>query len=369
MIEVNELTKAYSNVMAVDGLSFTIEKGKIYGFLGPNGAGKSTTMNIITGCLAPTSGTVKIGGYDIYEESLNAKRLIGYLPEIPPLYAEQTPREYLDFVADAKGIKKAEKKAAIEKVIETTHIEDVADRLIKKLSKGYKQRVGIAQALLGDPEVIILDEPTVGLDPIQIIEIRALIKSLGESHTVILSSHILSEVQAVCDMVLIINKGKLIAFDKTENLESKMGGSYSIELSVEADAAALSTALDGIEGVDAFNVSPEDGGICRAIISCGENDPKPISKEIFERCFSSGISVLSLSPKKASLEDIFIELTESDPAEAAAEAEEADGETEDGLTIDEILGDTKSALEECEEIEAADKAEAEANATITEGEE
>lgn len=213
MIEVNHLCKRYGNHTAVWDLSFHIEKGQIYGFLGPNGAGKSTTMNIMTGCLAATSGQVRIGGFDIFEEAQQAKKLVGYLPEQPPLYLDRTPREYLTFVARAKGIRESDIPNQLSHVMAVTQIQDVADRLIKNLSKGYKQRVGIAQAILGDPEVIILDEPTVGLDPRQITEIRELIQQLGKDHTVILSSHILSEVQAVCQTILIISKGKLVACD------------------------------------------------------------------------------------------------------------------------------------------------------------
>src|SRR5699024_344297 len=211
LIEVSHLTKRYGDHTAVSNLSFTIEKGQIYGFLGPNVAGKSTTMNIMTGCLAASEGEVRIDGHDIFEEPQQAKRLIGYLPEQPPLYLDRTPREYLTFVGRAKGIKDKALPEQIGRVMEVTQITDVADRLIKHLSKGYRQRVGIAQALLGDPEVVILDEPTVGLDPKQIIEIRSLIQSLGQKHTVILSSHILSEVQAVCQTILIISKGHLVA--------------------------------------------------------------------------------------------------------------------------------------------------------------
>ena len=218
MITVEHLSKRYGDVLAVDDLSFTIEDGHIYGFLGPNGAGKSTTLNIIAGCLAATNGEITIDGHDIYEDEKEAKKLIGYLPEMPPLYMDQTPREYLAFVAEAKGIAKAERNAEIDRVIEETHIQEMQNRLIKHLSKGYKQRVGIAQALLGNPSVIILDEPTVGLDPMQIIEIRDLIAELGKKHTVILSSHVLPEIQAICEKVLIIYKGKLVAFDNIENL-------------------------------------------------------------------------------------------------------------------------------------------------------
>lgn len=228
MIKVKHLTKCYGDYMAVKDLSFEIETGHVYGFLGPNGAGKSTTMNIMTGCLSATDGTVTINGYDIFEEAKEAKKCIGYLPEQPPLYMNETPEEYLCFVGEAKGLRGEELKKQVAAVIEQTKIENVKNRLISKLSKGYKQRVGIAQALLGNPQVIILDEPTVGLDPIQIIEIRDLIRQLGEKHTVILSSHILSEVQAICEKILIIDKGSLVAFDTTENL-TKNSDTASLE--------------------------------------------------------------------------------------------------------------------------------------------
>ena len=218
MIQVSHLTKYYGDFLAVNDLSFEIQDGHVYGFLGPNGAGKSTTMNIMTGCLSPTDGTVKIGGFDILEQPEAAKKLIGYLPEQPPLYPNETPQEYLTFVGEAKGLQGGALRSQIESVMERTKITEMGDRPISALSKGYKQRVGIAQALLGDPKVVILDEPTVGLDPLQIIEIRDLIRQLGEKHTVILSSHILSEVQTICDKVLIISNGKLVAYDDTEKL-------------------------------------------------------------------------------------------------------------------------------------------------------
>ncbi|MBQ7835950.1 MAG: ABC transporter ATP-binding protein [Clostridia bacterium] len=218
MIEVKNLTKSYGPVVAVNNVSFTAEKGHVYGFLGPNGAGKSTTMNMICGCLAPTEGEVTIGGFDIIEDAVEAKRHIGYLPEIPPLYPDMTPFEMLEFVGRAKKLKGAELYDEIEEVMEMTGTIDVADRLIKNLSKGYKQRVGIAVALMGDPEVIILDEPTVGLDPIQIMEIRDLIRELGKDHTVILSSHILQEIAAVCDYVIMISKGCIVEADTLDNL-------------------------------------------------------------------------------------------------------------------------------------------------------
>lgn len=234
MIEVKNLTKYYGNHKAVDHISFSIKEGTVCGFLGPNGAGKSTTMNIMTGCLSATSGNVSIGEYDIFEQPIEAKKMIGYLPEQPPLYLEETPREYLRFVAQAKKIPRESIREEIENVMKETQITEVADRLIKNLSKGYRQRVGIAQTLLGNPKVIILDEPTVGLDPIQVIEIRDLIKSLGQKHTVILSSHILSEVQHMCDEILIISKGRLIAYDTAENLEKMMAPRASIEVLTDA---------------------------------------------------------------------------------------------------------------------------------------
>ena len=235
MIEVNNLVKRYGDHTAVDHLSFKIEKGKIYGFLGPNGAGKSTTMNMITGYIASTEGTVTIDGHDILDEPEQAKKCIGYLPEMPPLYFDMTVLEYMNFVADLKKIPKDKKKSMVAEVMEMVKITDMKNRLIKNLSKGYRQRVGLAQAILGYPEVIILDEPTVGLDPKQIIEIRDLIKSLKEKHTVILSSHILSEVSAVCDYVLIISHGKLVASDTPENLGKLAEGSNTLNLIVKAD--------------------------------------------------------------------------------------------------------------------------------------
>ena len=246
MIEVNNLVKRYGDHTAVDHLSFKIEKGKIYGFLGPNGAGKSTTMNMITGYIASTEGTVSIDGHDILEEPEKAKKCIGYLPEMPPLYFDMTVLEYMNFVADLKKIPKAEKKSMVEEVMDMVKISDMRNRLIKNLSKGYRQRVGLAQAILGYPEVIILDEPTVGLDPKQIIEIRDLIKSLKKKHTVILSSHILSEVSAVCDYVLIISHGKLVASDTPDNLGKLAAGSNNLSKKVSLEEIFLELTEDGI---------------------------------------------------------------------------------------------------------------------------
>ncbi len=266
-------------------------------------------MNIITGCLAATSGDVKIGGYDIFEQPKEAKKLVGYLPELPPLYMDQTVREYLYFVARAKGLKKQDIQTGIERVIEETHIEDVSDKIIKHLSKGYRQRVGIAQALLGNPEIIILDEPTVGLDPAQIIEIRDLIKNLGEKHTVILSSHILSEIQAVCDEVLIIHKGKLVAFDKMENLGQTLSGGNTIELCCEATADEMKGLLSDIKGISEIKVTEETEETCSAVLKVGEENPKTICREIFLSFANAGKVLQQMNPVSATLEDIFIEIT------------------------------------------------------------
>ncbi|MBQ9169078.1 MAG: ABC transporter ATP-binding protein [Oscillospiraceae bacterium] len=309
MIEVKHLTKRYGNHTAVSDLSFTIEKGKIYGFLGPNGAGKSTTMNIMTGCLAASSGEVTVGGHDIFKEAEQAKKMIGYLPELPPLYPDRTPREYLRFVAEAKGVPAKSLADQIEHVMDVTQIQEVADRLIKNLSKGYKQRVGIAQALLGDPEVIILDEPTVGLDPMQIIEIRDLIKELGKNHTVILSSHILSEVQAVCETVMIISKGKLVACDTPENLEKVFAGSDKVNLVTEASASEVQEILQDVSGIREIKVTGTENNRTAVVLHVEKREDDEICRSIFFAFSRVQRAILQMSAVKASLEDIFIELT------------------------------------------------------------
>ena len=323
MIEVSHLTKRYGGHTAVSDLSFTIEKGQIYGFLGPNGAGKSTTMNIMTGCLAASEGEVRIDGHDIFEEPQQAKRLIGYLPEQPPLYLDRTPREYLTFVGRAKGIKDKTLPEQIGRVMEVTQITDVADRLIKHLSKGYRQRVGIAQALLGDPEVVILDEPTVGLDPKQIIEIRSLIQSLGQKHTVILSSHILSEVQAVCQTILIISKGHLVACDTPENLERLFSGSAAVDLTVEAGEAQTREILAPLDHIRSVDVRPEGADRCQVALETDGDEG--VCRAVFFAFSRAGRAILRMTDAKASLEDIFIELTSGEAADAPAEGED-DGE-------------------------------------------
>lgn len=309
MIEVNNLIKFYGDHKAVDNISFSVKDGTVCGFCGPNGAGKSTTMNIMTGCLSATSGTVTIGGYDIFDHPIEAKKLIGYLPEQPPLYLEETPREYLRFIAETKKIPKKSIKEEIDTVMEETQIKDVADRLIKNLSKGYKQRVGIAQTLLGNPKVIILDEPTVGLDPIQVVEIRDLIKSLGKKHTVILSSHILTEVQQMCDEIIIIAKGKLIAYDTTENLEKLLQPKVTLEVETDATREESENVLNGMEGIEKIQYEETEEGLLKILIETTPDNELEIRKTISLQFATINRAVLKNDKVKANLEEIFIELT------------------------------------------------------------
>ena len=311
MITVEHLTKRYGDFTAVDDISFTIQDGHIYGFLGPNGAGKSTTMNIMTGCLAATSGEVRIDGYDIFEQARQAKRCIGYLPEIPPLYPDETPEEYLRFVAQAKGVPARQIPAESERVMQETRLTEMGGRLIRNLSKGYRQRVGIAQALLGNPKYIILDEPTVGLDPLQIIEIRDLIRELGQKHTVILSSHILSEVQAICESVLIIAHGKLVAFDTPQNLEQAMAASNRLSITAEADAPQMRAILDGEPAVAEYAIEGE--GAPDAPADALPAGPEPA--EAAEMAADAAPAETEPAPEAAETPD------EAEPAEPAEEAE------------------------------------------------
>ena len=330
MIQVSHLTKYYGDFLAVNDLSFDIQDGHVYGFLGPNGAGKSTTMNIMTGCLSPTDGTVKIGGFDILEQPEAAKKLIGYLPEQPPLYPNETPQEYLTFVGEAKGLRGKELREEIDSAVQSAGIENVRDRLIGTLSKGYRQRVGIAQALLGKPQVIILDEPTVGLDPIQIIEIRDFIKELGKTHTVILSSHILSEVQAVCEQVLIISKGKLVAFDAPENLEKLLLASNGVTFQVEAGKADAESILAQAEGLSGWEIKEADG-VCSVTANLADGqDIKAVCGKLTMAFAAKGLPVFEMRTKKANLEDVFLELTESGAAEDAQDVVESHTESEAG---------------------------------------
>lgn len=324
MIEVTDLTKRYGDHLAVDHLSFKVEKGQIYGFLGPNGAGKSTTMNIITGYLAASGGTVTIDGHDVQQEPEEAKKRVGYLPEMPPLYLDMTVEEYLRFAAELKKVSRAERMGQVEQVMEMTRITDMRGRLIKNLSKGYRQRVGLAQALLGSPEVLILDEPSVGLDPKQIIEIRDLIRELGKNHTIILSSHILSEVSAVCDHVMIISHGRLVASDSPEGLQRLMSGTGELKLTVKGSFEALQEAVDGMTGIqDLEQQSGAPEGCCNVRIRTeGDQD---VREALFYLLAEKKLPILSMTLTEKSLEDIFLEVTGG-----AAEAEEPEAEEPGG---------------------------------------
>ena len=331
MIEVSNLTKKYGDHIAVDDLSFRVEKGQIYGFLGPNGAGKSTTMNIMTGYLAATKGTVTINGKDIMKEPEEAKKCIGYLPELPPLYLDMTVKEYLRFVAELKKVPAKERETQIAAVMEMTQITDMQRRLIKNLSKGYKQRVGLAQAIIGYPEVIILDEPTVGLDPKQIIEIRDLIRKLGENHTVILSSHILSEVSAVCDHIMIIAHGKLVASDSPEGLQKLMSGTAELMLTVKGSFEMAQEALEKLSEVQTVELTSEekDGVVGLRVIAAEEADAREAA---FYALAEARLPIMSMHLVTKSLEDIFLELTEDAPEEDTEQAEE---ETEEATVSEE----------------------------------
>ena len=310
MIEVKNLVKKYGNHLAVDNLSFKIEKGKIYGFLGPNGAGKSTTMNIMTGYLGATDGEVLIDGHDILKEPTEAKKHIGYLPEIPPLYMDMTVQEYLDFVAELKSIPKEKRESSVEEVLKLAKLMDVKDRLIHNLSKGYRQRAGLAQAILGYPDIIILDEPTVGLDPKQIIEIRELIRNLAKDHTIILSSHILAEVKEVCDYILIIAKGRLVASDTTDNLEHLLDDAESVEIQAKAEPSRIREILEPIHEILSLKMEKRGDGTTFASLEVKEN--ADIREKIFFAFADQKCPLLMLNTNRASLEEIFLELTQKE---------------------------------------------------------
>ena len=305
MIKISHLVKNYGSFCAVDDISFEVERGEVVGFLGPNGAGKSTTMNIVTGYLSSTSGSVTIGGVDILDDPLNAKRLIGYLPEQPPLYPDMTVDEYLSFCYDLKGCT-LNKQKHIEEVCSVVKIGDVRRRLIKNLSKGYRQRVGLAYAVLGFPDIIILDEPTVGLDPKQIIEIRDLIKELAKNHTVILSSHILSEVSEVCDYVLIISHGRLVASDTIDNLYKYMGETCELEILAKADEGSFRNAIAEVPGINETECKTEDDFVKATIDYDGKDDTL---EAVFYALAQSRIPVYEMHKITKSLEELFIELT------------------------------------------------------------
>ncbi|MFI3237778.1 MAG: ABC transporter ATP-binding protein [Lachnospiraceae bacterium] len=308
MIQVKNLVKKYGDHLAVNNISFTIEQGKIYGFLGPNGAGKSTTLNMITGYIGATEGEILIKGHDILKDAKKAKSCIGYLPEQPPLYIDMTVNEYLMFVAHLKGIVRFERKINVDEVCELIRIEDVRYRLIKNLSKGYRQRVGLAAAVLGFPEIIILDEPMVGLDPKQITEIRDLIRTLSEEHTIILSSHILAEIQEMCDHVIIISKGNIVASDTPANLEEMALVAQKIEVDVNMPAADVDKILDPIESITSYRTFEKDGITKIDITSTG--DQAAVCEELSKVFVENGTPVRKLYPIKPSLEDVFLELTQ-----------------------------------------------------------
>lgn len=348
MIEVRHLTKRYGDTLAVDDLNFTIEKGRIYGFLGPNGAGKSTTMNIITGYLASTDGSVTINGYDILEDTEAAKKNIGYLPELPPLYFDMTVKEYLAFAAELKKIPKAERKNQITRVCATTKLDAVQNRLIKNLSKGYRQRVGLAQAILGYPEVIILDEPTVGLDPKQIIEIRDLIKSLKKKHTVILSSHILSEVSAICDYVLIISHGKLVASDTPDNLGKLAAGSNNLNLLVKGEKSRIRQLLEEISGVKEISIekkSDQEGW--NVTVSTEEN--ADIREEVFFKMAENHCPILEMQSQKISLEEIFLELTEDNKKDSS----DTDNRIQTAEEAEAVIRESENMTEEADKHDSS----------------
>ena len=311
MIEINNLVKRYGDIKAVNGISFTVNDGEVLGFLGPNGAGKSTTMNIITGYLSSTSGSVKVNGHDILEEPEEAKKCIGYLPEQPPLYFDMTVLEYLNFICDLKKVPKKDRKSQLASILSMIKLTDMADRLIGNLSKGYKQRVGIAQALVGNPDILILDEPTVGLDPNQILEIRKLIRKLADKHTVILSSHILSEIQAVCDRVVIINQGKVAAIDTITDLSAKLNGSTKLSLSFKGPVKDVINKIRAIPGVTnvVSVVSNDDTSIHQVEITAESDAKNDVRASVFYAMSKGGWPMLEFRSMDPSLEEIFLSIT------------------------------------------------------------
>ncbi|MBQ7161074.1 MAG: ATP-binding cassette domain-containing protein [Clostridia bacterium] len=311
MIKATHLTKRYGSFTAVDDISFTVGEGEIVGFLGPNGAGKSTTMNMLTGYVSATAGDIEIDGHDLLTDTAAAKKSIGYLPELPPVYPEMTVGEYLDFVYELKGCT-LPRKQHLADVCEVTKTGDSLKRIIKNLSKGYRQRIGIAQALIGDPKTIILDEPTIGLDPRQIIEMRNLIRILGRDHAVILSTHILGEVQSVCDRLLIINRGRLVADEKTEVITTRLSGRLRVRATVAAPEKQLLSAVRAINGV--LRADPVAGGEPGAVTLLIESEPGvDIRRPLFRVCAESGWPILALEQPGADLENVFISLTAKDP--------------------------------------------------------
>ncbi len=330
MIEVQHLTKRYGRVTAVDDISFRVERGEILGFLGPNGAGKTTTMRILTGYMPATEGKAIVAGFDVFEQPIEAKRRTGYLPETPPLYPDMTVLEYLDFVAKIKGVPSAGRRDRVRAAMDRTRIADMANRLCSKLSKGYRQRVGLAQALIHNPDVLILDEPTAGLDPKQIIETRELIKELAGDHTVILSTHILPEVSQTCQRVVIINKGKVVAIDTPHNLTSRLRGNETMYVQVDASGANAEDVLRGLPGVT--RVAPADSRDSVVGYEVDSEHGQDVRRELARAVVSNGWGLLELRPMRMSLEEIFLSLT-TDEAAAAAAGDAAPATTPEGDAV------------------------------------
>ena len=369
MIEVKNLVKKYGDHTAVNNISFTVEKGKIYGLLGPNGAGKSTTMNIVTGCLAASEVSVTVDGHDIFEDPRAAKKCIGYLPENPPLYGDMTPLEYLTFVAEAKKVKSGYLGSQVREVMEITGLTDMKDRLIRNLSKGYRQRVGIAQAMLGEPDVIILDEPTVGLDPKQILEIRELIRKLGETKTVILSSHILAEISAVCERVMIISHGNLVANDTIEHLEEIANRSNKLRITVRGDSEAVKARLETIEGV--LSVDIDEVAEDHASFDLDLIKDRDLRDDIFFAMANMKCAILSMQFEQTTLEDIFLALTDENvrPDEdgnlpSVEEVLEARGKKDDTL-FSHMSDEELEALANEKEAEQTEEDETESDIDVT----
>jgi gliding motility-associated transport system ATP-binding protein len=327
VIEVQHLTKRYGPVTAVDDVSFRVERGEILGFLGPNGAGKTTTMRILTGYMPATEGKAIVAGFDVFDQPIEAKRRTGYLPETPPLYPDMSVLEYLQFVAKIKGVPSGERKQRVQEVMARTRIDDMANRLTGRLSKGYKQRVGLAQALIHNPDVLILDEPTAGLDPKQIIETRELIKELAGDHTIILSTHILPEVAQTCQRVVIINKGRVVAIDTPDNLTARLRGSATMYLQVDTNGADAGTSLARVPGVTrVVEAERRDGFVAFEIDSERGRD---VRRDLARAVVASGWGLLELRPMRMSLEDVFLSLTTEDAPQPAAASASPEGETAD----------------------------------------
>ncbi len=350
MIKVKDLVKNYGSFEAVKGLNMNVEKGQIVGLLGPNGAGKSTTMNIITGYISASSGSVMVDGHDIMAEPKAAKKAIGYLPEIPPLYMDMTVVSYLKFVAELKGVASKDRPAEVKRVMQVVSITDRAGRIISKLSKGYKQRVGLAAALIGNPPILILDEPTVGLDPSQVVEIRELIKSLKDEHTVILSSHILSEVSEVCDHIIIINDGVVVAEDTPENLSDTYSNQSHVIMEIKGEKAAVSAVLDEIEYVDSYDFKGESDGIVTVALKLNTDEDK--NDDLFYVFADKRMPVHKVSRENLSLEEVFLKLTESE------EADVVDDTPVDGA-VSKDASDGEDIIEDSDESEDNDESEVE----------